>query len=84
MTSIYQATHCYDCRNGCNCREWRFEQMEQALRVIQGWCEADKREKGFVDHKGIIKMCKRGLREKPDAKDVTKAEKTHGKSSALA
>jgi len=84
MTSIYQASHCYDCHNACNCREWRFEQMEQALKVIQMWCETDKRGKGYIDHKGIIKMCKRALREKPDEKDVTKAESTNGSGSAVA
>ena len=83
MTSINQATHCYDCHNACNCREWRYENMEKALKVIQMWCETDKREKGFVDHKGIIKMCKKGLKGKPDAKDVTKAKRDHGNSSTV-
>ena len=67
MTSSYQATNCYDCHNACNCREWKYENMEQALKVIQMWCETDKRAKGFVDHDGIIKMCKKALKEKPDA-----------------
>ena len=70
MTSSYQAANCYDCHNACNCRERKYENMEQALKVIQTWCETDKRAKGFVDHDGIIKMCKKALKEKPDASDV--------------
>ena len=83
MTSIHQATHCYDCHNACHCREWRYEQMEQALKVIQFWCEADKRDSGFVDHKGIIKMCKLALKEKPDAESVKKAGKAHERSQRV-
>jgi len=84
VTSIYQATHCYDCHNACNCREWRYENMEQALKVIQMWCEADRRDKGFVEHTQIIKMCKKALKEKPDAKDVQEKARIDAKSSDLA
>lgn len=27
--------------NGCQCREWRFEQMQQALRIIRTWAACD-------------------------------------------
>ena len=57
--------------------------MEQALKVIQFWCEADKRDSGFVDHAGIIKMCKKALKDGPDAKDVRKAEKAHARSKKV-
>ena len=31
--------------NGCQCREWRYKQMEQALKIIRTWALCDDSNK---------------------------------------
>jgi hypothetical protein len=48
-------THSY----GCACREYRYKEMESALKVIYTWCTFDGGK--IADISDIAKMCKETL-----------------------
>ena len=58
-----RAERCVTHHYGCDCREYRFAQMELALQIIRTWASCDKtspdsREKAMAN---IVTQCNKGL-----------------------
>ncbi|MDX9788921.1 MAG: hypothetical protein RBT11_19255 [Desulfobacterales bacterium] len=62
MTSKNRAERCVTHHYACDCREYRYEQMESALKVISTWMDLGI-QNGMVaaapEH--ILALCKRAL-----------------------
>ena len=60
-----RAERCITHSHGCDCREYRLQQMAKALRIIHTWATCDEssgecRSKAMLD---IAKKCKEGLHD---------------------
>jgi hypothetical protein len=58
-----RAERCVTHHYGCDCREYRFAQMEMALKIIRTWASCDNtsphsREKAMAD---IVEQCEKAL-----------------------
>ena len=60
-----RVTNCTTHHEACPCREYRFEQMAQALRIIRTWaiCDVDSRQTRFSAMTDIVMKAAEGLGE---------------------
>jgi len=67
MTTKKRAEKCTTHFAGCDCREYRHEQMESALKVIRTWAAFDLEncgEFGFpvaLDREAVLKLCDKAI-----------------------
>lgn len=55
---------CTTHHHACDCREWRYEQMEQALRIIKTWSSVSADQNPFLEQ--IRDKCNEVLNENND------------------
>jgi len=53
MTTKKQADKCTTHHHACNCREYRYQQMESAIKVIHTWASVD----GCLDAENVKELC---------------------------
>lgn len=56
MITKKQAKKCETHHHACDCREYKYQEMEQALKVIDIWAQNDA-----LDNKNVIEMCDKAL-----------------------
>ena len=52
-----RAERCVTHHCACDCREYRYQEMERALRVIHTWASVD----GALDQKQVRDLCDKAL-----------------------
>ena len=69
MTTKKQADRCVTHHFACDCREYRYEQMESALKVIRTWMSFGiEHGKVAAEPKHILELCDRALGISTDPK----------------
>jgi len=69
MTTKKTAMRCTTHHSACDCREYRFQQMESALKVIRTWAAFDL-DNNFamktLNGIAVISLCDRALNDEPN------------------
>lgn len=51
------ADKCTNHHHACDCREYRYQEMESALKVIHTWASVP----GALDYEDVLKLCRKAL-----------------------
>ncbi|MDX9776846.1 MAG: hypothetical protein RBT40_13005 [Petrimonas sp.] len=62
MKIPHRVQHCTTHHYACDCREWRYEQMESALKIIATWASVEV-DNGKPEMQLYVNMAKEALEE---------------------